>query len=271
MADAACTICETPVSRRMLATAAAFLVARTGLEGPIYANLCEHCEHVFFTPLLRPEQLSRLYAGYRGPAYNEERLRHEPGYAPVAAEFDDPESGYHRGRKAYYDQVLPALRDLKGLVIDFGGHDGAFARHAFPKAKVMVLDENDERSAVDADDALIRADLVFATHVFEHVPRPLETLATLVARVRPGVLFFLEVPKEYGGAAGGTLPENFARLESALRQGQPRVHALTALHEHVAHFSLASLQRLAERAGLEVLETHAVTPGGLSLLARKPG
>ena len=78
------------------------------------------------------------------------------------------------------------------------------------------------------------------------------------------------MPKEYGALAGGTLTDNFARLEAGVRTGRSHYHVLLALHEHVAHFSPTSLRRLAERAGLEVLDAHALNGGTLSLLARKP-
>ena len=229
------------------ATAAPFLVARTAFSGKVEAHLCEPCQHAFFAPEPTEAQLARLYAGYRDAAYDRERIAVEPGYAATAAAFADPQSGYHRDRQAYYDFAIPELRGLEVRVVDFGGHDGRFARCAFPQAEIVVMDEAFERDGGDAAAALAQADLIFATHVFEHIPSPLPVLRRLAEGMRPGAVVFIEVPKEYGAIAGGTLAENFARLERRLASGERVEHALLTLHEHLAHFSKTSLKRLAER------------------------
>ena len=84
----------------------------------------------------------------------------------------------------------------------------------------------------------VAADLICSRYVFEHIPQPLGLLATVRARMleRPNSVLYFEVPN----------------AERMLRE----VAAWDLIYEHCSYFTPASLRRVIEAAGFDVLDVR---------------
>jgi hypothetical protein len=263
-----CPVCDNTVQRSTQSVVAPFLEVRCGLDpnASRRSYFCDRCDHVFMTPMLTSDQLAKLYTGYRGEAYNVQRVAVEPSYAPLIPEFDNITSGYFQARAANYDQLLAEYKSLSGNVVDFGGADGYWSKYCFPNGNCVVADESFERDGGNLQKLLAECDMLFCAHVFEHIPQPAAQLNQLTRYLKPGALVWIELPVQYPGA----LRDAYAVVESRVAAGDPaHDSALVVLHEHVAHFSKRSAKMLATRGGLAVEEV-VVFPGGLAVMARKP-
>ncbi len=231
----------------------------------VHTNFCDSCQYAFRTPFLSDEGLAKLYDGYRGAEYNARRLAVEPGYIAQIQMLSDRSHSYWKERLAFYDAAISELRGLTGLVVDFGGGDGFFTRHAFPEASIEVVEEDYERKGGDLDALLAQTDLLFSAQVFEHIPQPTRTLSRLARPLRPGARAWIDVPLDFVGPPG----EDFARLQAQQEAGVLGwTSSVVIYHEHVGNFSPRSLRVLLRRSGFE-LEELVLSPLTLGILARR--
>ena len=253
MAD--CPLCRQPAGRQIKAQIAGWIRQRCQIPDEVQAvsHLCETCEHVFFTPFLSPSQLESLYNGYRDEEYDRERILIEPWYQAVAAAYKNPDSEHDRIRSAFLDFALGDHKHFDGLVIDYGGGEGHFARQALPSAEVTVVEEDYERKGFHLPSTLGRAGMLFSAQVFEHFPQPAVVLSSLVRFLKPGTTAWIEVPREYRGNLTAAYNEA-SQLDT--------FNVITTMHEHVAHFSRRSLKSLVLRSGL-ILQEIVVSDQGL--------
>jgi SAM-dependent methyltransferase len=144
-----------------------------------------------------------------------------PSYAALTREDPNPLKRAVQGRRLA--DALALARDLSpGLVIDYGGGDGALCRSAaalWPEARIICFEPAPQlaaearallagapRAEVVSEEAALpdaAADLVFCTEVFEHLP-PAETARALdeIARIlAPGGRAVIGVPVELGPPA----------------------------------------------------------------------
>jgi 2-polyprenyl-3-methyl-5-hydroxy-6-metoxy-1,4-benzoquinol methylase len=202
---------------------------------------CQDCGGLFLDYRFTDEQLAALYRGYRDEAYTRERTHYEPGYATVAAHYE--------GRAAYIADVEKWLspRLPEGpKVLDWGGADGVNSPfldrngllhvHDISAVKVLSGAQRIGREQLTHH----TYDLVACSQVLEHVPNPLNLICEIIPALSARTALYLEVPNE------------------ALMREHPGSLKLAPLkrhwHEHINFFTEASLRRLLERAGLQVLD-----------------
>jgi SAM-dependent methyltransferase len=212
-------------------------------------------------------------------------------YAALTREDPNPLKRAVQGRRLA--DALRLARDLSpGLVVDYGGGDGALCRSAaalWPAAAVVCFEPAPQLAAearalladtpaaqvMTDEDALPAgaADLVFCTEVFEHLP-PVETARALdeIARILgPGGRAVIGVPVEIGppALAKGLFrhlrrPQEFDARASVIAMAligrPPRARPLAeispgrAYYPHHAGFDHRALARgLAERFQVEAL------------------
>lgn len=161
---------------------------------------CQHCDATSASRMPRPEVLERYYGSY----YEEQ---------PEQVTFDRPERlATHIVRHTLASLGQLGERDL--VVVDFGGGDGTHsvltARKLLDRGarsvRIVLVDHNPISAVVDdprielvraADLAEVpraRADLVLASAIIEHIPRPRDILETLFAALRPGGVFYARTP-----------------------------------------------------------------------------
>lgn len=167
-----------------------------------------------------------------------------------------------------------------GRLLEVGAATGAFLAEARDRGFAPLGIEPSEAAAQHArgrgvevvegvlEDVALEAasfDAICAWHVLEHLQDPRAVLVRLRSALRPGGVLALEVPN----------------IESvAARRELAGWWALDPLH-HVAHYAPATLHRLVDGAGLEVLElttvdfatyhrwSHRLNPRALAYYAAK--
>jgi hypothetical protein len=251
----ACPICDTKAWDSTPAWFADFVKHTLDIEDSVEAKswLCHNCNHVFSTPLLDQKLLSRYYFGYLTEDYRDRRNRFEPGFDKIFPSLIDKAGEYYKSRLDWYDHFFE-LGDMDGkVIVDYGGGEGYFANILYPKADVNVVDVDYEGDTSTLGSLMRRADLLFATHVFEHIPRPKQTLKPLVDDMRPGSLVYVEVPYDFRGSVG----DHFRRAQEHNKiTGQVLDTPLVHLHEHLTHYSKRSLKFLMQACGVVVEEIY---------------
>ena len=262
-----CPICRKPTNRFLPAYLSPFIVDRTGIEPIIPRSyLCDNCEHVFIVPFYGRDTLASIYTGYRNSEYTSKRDHFEPGYALIAPSLSAIDSPGYQQRREFYDFFMSEWSSFKGLVVDYGGGDGYFSRYVFPNAEIVVADESYERDGGDLRALMARADLFFATHVFEHLPNPRDVLEEMAKHLRPGVDIYIELPKPYIGK----LTTAFEELEELHRKGSVLPFSdLLIQHEHIGHFSKRSAQALLLQCGFTPSDTYLHSAHLMGFLGKK--
>ena len=196
--------------------------------------MCTACGFVAYTPRATEAEID---AKYRMIA-DEQRKVGTPTpvrTTPTRLDFD---------RSAELFASLAEFLPASGRILDFGGGNGALmTRFAAANFSCGVVDYTPvtvpgvERLGDTLDDlpADARFEVIFCSHVFEHVAKPVAMAERLAARLAEGGVLFVEVPLEILG-------------------GPPRMREPVT---HVNFFCEGSLATTLSRAGLEIL--HART------------
>ena len=169
---------------------------------------CPSCGSKFFDIDISSKQLSRLYDGYRGEKYFNQRNGFEPWYTRKIN--DDIGSNCHTSQRRKV--LVEALAFLKldnnfEFVLDHGGDRGQMlsgnnADEAINSKIKAVYDisgavpENGIKSI--SYDEMIHCDwdLILSCHVLEHLSNPQDYIEDLVNLGRKGTVYVFEVPDE---------------------------------------------------------------------------
>lgn len=241
---------------------------------------CERCSFRFFDVRLTPEEVDRLYSGYRGDGYFAARHREEPWYSRKVNDGigQDPAEIIARNRalESFLGEHVDATRIDK--VLDYGGDRGQFIPASIGRQKYVfelsdaVPAEGVTRLAKESDIAPGAFDLVMLCGVLEHCSDPAEILRTLRKFGATGSLLYIGVPYERYDvrfAGGGA---TYARYLDALLGVPPLLKlvdfysaaarirwdfipplGLVKCHEHLNFFNAQSITALLKRTGFSVL------------------
>jgi hypothetical protein len=204
-------------------------------------QICPACSFIQVKHPFRDEDLGRLYADYRTPSYNEERIRFESTYAAIVNEVG-------KGAKEIACRVDGLTAWLEGKIdpgdgfsmLDFGGSDGRFLPR-MPGEKYVYEISNTQplpgivRVAAEAD--LATYSYVQIAHVLEHVSEPLKLLKYVAQFMKPNGYLYIEVPQDLSD-------RQIANLANGRSRQDMRVH------EHVNVYCASSVSQLIEAAGL---------------------
>lgn len=243
------------------------------LAGAVFTLLeCRGCGTVFQRDIPDAELSERLYERWMDPAKVFERYERAHSvnfYASLARQVETIIRHFN---------VKPAELKVLDLGMGWGrwcmfanaygcetyGLEVSEARIAYARANgVRVLEYNEL--------AMHQFDVINAEQVFEHLPEPLETLAMLQKRLRPGGLLWLSVPD------GSDLRRRIDRWDwTAAKDSEYSLNAVAPL-EHLNGFTPQSLVTMARKAGLRptsvATKRRATTPppsGWKRWLGRSP-
>lgn len=197
---------------------------------------CTGCGTLFVDMRFDHAEMARLYDDYRGPGYEAQRERFEPGYAArnralLAGDGHIPQV------EAFLRPHLPA----QPAVLDWGGDTGRNTPLRREAALHHVLDISG-RPLVDGALAVKEPqgpyDLIVLAHVLEHVPEPAALVREISAAMAAGTRLYIEVPFEAQMRAAEADPAAWRRKRH--------------WHEHINFFSAAGLRRLLEGCSLRV-------------------
>jgi SAM-dependent methyltransferase len=222
---------------------------QNGMAYPLCNSLqCQACGLVFLDIRFDAAEMAALYRGYRGANYTAQRERFEPGYAALNAAIID-----HVPDTSHAEIFLGPHIGPRPRVLDWGGDTGDNTPFLKTALAIDIFDISDQ-PVIEGARRVSREelqgadyDLVVLSHVLEHVADPAELVRDAAAMLRPGAIFYIEVPYEALIAAD---PES---RELAVRKKY--------WHEHINFFTEDAMRALLARSGLEVvaLETRAMT------------
>ncbi|NNM74531.1 class I SAM-dependent methyltransferase [Enterovirga aerilata] len=212
---------------------------------------CTSCGLLFLDMRFDPEEMSALYADYRGDDYAATRGRFEPGYEWRNAILNEGS----RYIETVEELLAPYLSSTP-RVLDWGGDTGintpfrgrASLHHVYDISNKPPVDGAE---IVDREGILsAEYDLVVSSNVLEHVPAPGDALEEIVSVMGPETVLYIEVPHE-----------DVVRLVPCEAD---RIRAKRHWHEHVNFFTEPAIDAMLARAGLEQITrvSHQVSAGG---------
>jgi hypothetical protein len=245
---------------------------------------CDRCDLIYFRQRYSGDEMNRLYASYRSPAYLSARRKHEPWYTQKMNGANLRLSVVMNRRNGLMAYLRPFLSLLPGdcAMVDVGGDAGQFIPQELGFSNYVI--EVSDRQVVPGVTRLVSPDrlprherlLVVVSHVLEHLPDPAgflrENLDILASRCRECYVY-LEVPFERFNispmAAASWyrrylmfcqvmalwpffLALDFASLAVRGLLGWIGPPFFLKLHEHINFFDRLSLEALAERSGISV-------------------
>ena len=230
------------LARRVCSLPNIFFEKVYGSRGYVEMQICLACTFVQVKHPFRDEDLGRLYADYRTPSYNEERIRYEPTYAAIANDVGKAEKEMAcrvDGLTAWLQGKVEPAADF--TMLDFGGSDGRFLPRMNGKKYVYEISDTQPlpgivRVAAEAD--LATYSYVQIAHVLEHVPEPLTLLKHVAGFMNPSGYLYIEVPQDL-------TDQDLA----GFRDGSSRLQGLP-VHEHINVFCASSIKSLVEAARL---------------------
>lgn len=197
---------------------------------------CPACGCLFLDMRFDAAEMARLYCDYRGPDYEAQRERFEPGYAArnrtlLAGDAHIPEV------EAFLRPHLPA----RPAVLDWGGDTGLNTPLRNEARLHHVLDISGRPligGAVAVAAPLASYDLIVLAHVLEHVPEPAALIDEIRGAMDGGTVLYVELP--------------FEALMRAAERDTAAWRRKRHWHEHINFFSVQGLRRLLQGCGLQV-------------------
>jgi hypothetical protein len=183
---------------------------------------CTKCLMIYCDIRPDPDEMKRLYAGYRGPDYNAMRTRLEPGYAARIPEIEQGLPYVSKIEEFLCPHVPWPLK-----ILDWGGAQGTntpFKKHGL--IHIYDIDDGPVLHGKKVERPEPPYGLIVCANVLEHVSQPVETLKEIAAIMEPQSILYLEVPREH----------------------QDRDY----WHEHINLFTNPALNAMVDRAGLKI-------------------
>jgi len=258
------------------------------LTSEVKLCICHDCELAFYDLRFTEDEIGRLYAGYRSDAYYRARHRVEPFYTRGinAAIGADSETITLR-RNTVGDFLFSETSEQPPRsVLDFGGDAGQFIPEWEGVTKyVYEISDVTPLAGVErvADLAHLKqpVDLVILAHVLEHASDPLGMLRALAPLTQPGGWLYVEVPLDrpqppprhfrflhrrwvsaVSKSRGRTIVADLVSTPlRVLFRGRWTPFTFPKLHEHLNHFSTASLAASLSSAGWEPLTSMTYVMG----------
>jgi hypothetical protein len=302
-----CPCCGSTDRLRYPAIVAPFIAAYV-LASPTrvtYLAECRSCTFRFFEERYDDDEVRRLYEGYRGEKYLQERHAFEFWYTRKINDTIGRDSNEIRTRQ---ERILNVLRGRAPLplesVLDYGGDRGQFIPDGIAERRFVfdISGAKPEPNVVSiASTAAVQGksfELVMLAHVLEHLSSPAPLVREVRSYMQKGGYLYVEVPYErynlhVPASADGRMSsyERYLRwliqsprgtraadfVSTALRVKTNRVvpFGFVKLHEHINFFNEASLRILLEGAGLSLVACELSPDAGpsgfrnaLSCLAR---
>lgn len=253
-----CLICESQIYNRVSASIAPFVQARCSLSIPnesLSRLYCSSCDFSFYDNRLTDVETHDLYRNYRELEYNLLRQKMEPNFCDCMSIYNDHKNDYHTSRIRQIATMFNDWGVKPSRILDYGGEADAWLTHGiFPNSSIHNYDISTHHEY-----PLCEAyDLVFCSHVLEHVSFPLPLVKQLYSFLQSGGYIYIEVPLEGNDPLAETMIEG---------------HPFNRMHEHVSFFSPKSLRQLLLISGFELLRLRIMQNAyfrSCCVLARKP-
>jgi len=275
----ACVCCLNSSISQSIALLSTFLSKRAlqSEASTTHFYSCNACGYKWSERGLTDEEAVRLYSGYRGEDYFQERHQHEPWYSRKLNDGIGAEGDMSLRRKTLFEVLAIGKVNINALndVADHGGDRGQMLLD-FKNATKMVYDvsgvalEDGVEPIVKIEDKLNSFDLVLTCHVLEHLNAPLEGLQEAISLAKSGGYVYIELPFE--SWSGPWQPKFQQKLIHWLIQ-RPRLlmwadfiftgmriklgwippMGFNVIREHLQYFSEKSITSLMKTCHLEIM------------------
>lgn len=232
-----------------------YAAASLNLTAEHGVSRCRDCRLLFLNPRPTEAEYEQLYSGSGGE---------------LARQYPVPE-GFYEAREAprlaEYGRKLDILAShgISGRILEIGCCTGLFlneARQRGFEVEGIEPGEDNRRIARSRFGLELHAgrieghdfapgsfDVVFTSHVFEHLADPLAVARRTCEWVRPGGFLMAEVPNQFN-----TLPKLRSRW---LRRIKRRERSIRSIH-HTVFFSPRTLRLLGRLSGFEIVHIRNV-------------
>jgi SAM-dependent methyltransferase len=290
MRNSICICCANESVKRSFALISSFLSKRALLCSPRADNFyeCQQCGFRWSALGLTDEQAARLYIGYRGEEYFQERHSFEPWYSRALNDGIGAEGDMSVRRKTLFEilNVGGVNPEQLTTVADHGGDRGQMLLD-FVNARKMVYDvsgvslENGVEAIARVADFANTFELVLTCHVLEHLNDPRQGLLEAVSLAKSGGYVYVELP--YESWSGPWQPKfqdriiqwliNYPRLLKfvdffvtgmKVKLGWIPPLGFNVIREHLQYFTEKSIINLMQSSNLRVMH---VTKKGQFLIA----
>lgn len=238
-----------------------------GLKGAHAVSSCNTCRFKFMNPRPSLESYLEAYSTSQGAL-----LEAYPFTNEYYANEDE-------SRLAEYRRKLDRLTTLgvKGKLLELGSCTGVFLNEArtygFEVVGIEPSEDNCKKAlesyglelicgnVEDQEFDLASFDVVFSSHVFEHILAPTNVAKLLCSWLKPGGIHMLEVPNQF---------DNFSmRKKRMLSKSFSMDTSFMSIH-HTGFFSPATLKVLAIETGCSVEKINNIYYGDSSNLLLHP-
>lgn len=237
-----------------------------------YLN-CEFCSSGYFDYRYSNTEMAKIYNNYRGSEYLNTRLKWEPWYNKAFNEEHDSSEFVLMRQSALVRFLGKFLISRPNIVVDIGGDRGQYIPNLGQCESYVI--ESSKKDLVDGVQRLSsindieKYDLIFYSHVLEHVANPRSEIEELLRHAK---YVYVEVP--FG------IPEITKRRKSKIRlflrlitsisptlwrqssepaTGRKSQKSTLVQSEHINFFSEKSLQTLAELLKVEAqIEVNSI-------------
>lgn len=212
--------------------------------------ICHTCGFLFCDIRFNDDEMSSLYAGYRGTEYSALREIYEPGYSARNTQLN---AGYD-----YIEEVELFLNPFVSQdtrILDWGGDTGKNTPFR-NKNPVTVL----EISGKDALDGITVVtpeeigtecfDLIICSNVLEHVPHPSSLIKDMMQHMSEDSVLYIEVPYEK------TMRDTCSHAD--------RLASKRHWHEHINFYSIDAMSRMLASLDLEIKSSRFIEVEGFA-------
>jgi Methyltransferase domain len=209
---------------------------------------CLNCSFVQTKFPFQEEAIARLYSDYRSASYNKERCSYEPSYAAIAHHVGQHTEGGLDRITALTQWVESRINVKDVAMLDFGGANGQFLPALHGDKYVFEISDIEPYQGVTriSDASLLQTySYIQLSHVLEHVPEPLQMVKHVATYLAQDGYLLIEVPQDHSTALLKQLQTDGADFN-------------IGVHEHINNYSVLSVQKLIEAAGLELVSIEAV-------------
>ena len=262
-----CIICGSKKLDKFNAECSPFLAERIFGTGVFDVTLfhCTNCDFAFYGPRLENTELDKLYDGYRGDDYQNQRQKFEPGYTKEINNSlgkSDIEINLRNSNMVKFLMGFNFDYSKIKSVLDYGGDEGQFIPREFGDIEKYVY----EISGVPLRDGVKRIsdlncrkkfDFIMCCNVLEHVSDPHEIINNIGGFSHPGTLVYIELPmdsplrtyiRRFAIAAFQRYPTLFRAYSKFSGSGKAVLKLV--MHEHINHFGRKSVRRLFDLHGI---------------------
>jgi hypothetical protein len=201
---------------------------------------CSECGFLFLDIRFSESELTSLYCGYRNEEYTALRETYEPGYAKRNESLN---AGIDY--IAEIEKFLMPHLSFPVRLLDWGGDTGKNTPFKNRSEFLHIYDISHQpvihgAESIDKKTACgTRYDLIVCSNVLEHVPYPSELMMELKLAMQKDTILYIEVPYEDIIRTSGDSKDTHLKKRH--------------WHEHINFYTEASLLRLLNMCGLDVV------------------